>query len=243
MVVDDANAEMELQVGPVDIRAASYEAARLRRVGCQEAGSATEETGDLCGPGGEHRQGEAEEAGTFGDQVGDIVAMVLQIGPDVGGVLHHLDAETLQRLARADARHHQKLRRTKGAGGKDHLAPGVKPRLASAAQEGDAGGAPALEQDAPHLAIGIDGEVRRRRGLQISPGGVVAAAVLLEQLIDADALLDRTVEVVVARKAGLDRGRDESLDRGIAMGEIADMQRPADAVPRRRPRARCPRRA
>ena len=83
----------------------------------------------------------------------------------------------------------------------------------------------------------MDGEIRRGRGLQIGAGGVVAAAVLLEQLKGADALLDRAVEVVVAREAGLDRSRDERLDRGIAVGEVADMQRPADAVPFVGPRA------
>ncbi len=48
-----------------------------------------------AGPCGEHRPGQAEQARPFGAQVGDVVAMVLQVGADVGRVLNDLDSEAL----------------------------------------------------------------------------------------------------------------------------------------------------
>ena len=94
VIVDDADAEVELQVRPVDVGPAPDEAAGLRGVGGEQA--ACRGAGNSRGrpaPRGSIGKREAEQARPLGAEVGDIVAMVLKIGADFWRVVHDLDAE------------------------------------------------------------------------------------------------------------------------------------------------------
>src|SRR5271166_1952089 len=158
--------------------------------------------------------------------------MIVKIRSDLGRIDDDVDSEALEMLSRPDPRDHEELRRSEGAAADDYLTPRVKPLLDSGATNDDADRLSALEQDAPRLGFGKDREVRRGRRLQIRPCGVVSTAILLKHLIGADALLRGAIEIRIAPESRLDCGLDEGFDRRIAVAEIADVKRSADAMPR-----------
>ena len=71
-------------------------------------------------------------------------------------MMHGGDAVLAKRCAVADAGEHQQLRGLECAGGNDHFAPGANLFELLALPVFDADRAPALEQDAGGMAMGLD---------------------------------------------------------------------------------------
>jgi hypothetical protein len=81
--------------------------------------------------------------------------------------------------------------------------------------------APALEHDAGRQRIRLHGKVRPAAGgLEISIGRAAAPPMPREELVVTDALLLRTVEVVVARNAELVGPADDRLDELVRIADI-----------------------
>ena len=168
--------------------------------------------------------------------------MILQVFADAGQRVDDADAEALQQVRRADPRQLQQLRRLERAGAQDHFAARGGLDVAPALTVDDAARAPAVEQHARRVRVGLDVEVRaRRRRTQVRNGGRAAQAAPGGQLVVAGAFLRGAVEVVVARNAELDGGVDERVDQRMPLARC-----PTPTAARRRRgsrsrRARCAR--
>src|SRR5690606_26893043 len=93
-------------------------------------------------------------------------------------------------------------RRADGARGKEHLALRTRRRALAVDRVVDAHGAAPLEDDAQDERAGDDREVLALQGrAQVADGGRAAAVVARRRLVDAGALLHRTVEVRVVGDA------------------------------------------
>ena len=101
-----------------------------------------------------------------------------------------------------DAGQHEQLRRADRARGQDHLGLGAGRLLPAAGAVGHPGGAAALDDQAGDEGVRDDRQVLRPAG-QVGVGGAAPPAVPLSDLVEADAVLLRAVEVVVgaARRA------------------------------------------
>ena len=100
----------------------------------------------------------------------------------------------------------------------------------------DGRGAVAVEPDPVDLAIAADRQVQARahRCRQIGHAGVLPHAGDDIERIDADAVLNRAVEIVDETKAHGHRGVDEGPQGGrhVRRHGLTDGERPAPAVPR-----------
>jgi hypothetical protein len=136
--------------------------------------------------------------------------MVAQVGADARVVRQHVDAHLDQVIGRADAGQHQQLRAVDRAAGHDDLGVGLGRLGLAATQVAHPGGLAALDDDLGDQGAGEHGEVRPGQGgVQVGGGGRAPPAVPLSQLVPADAVLTRSVEVVVGHRPLLLRGRDE----------------------------------
>ena len=159
--------------------------------------------------------------------------VVLQVGADAVERVHHLDAVFAEQRAGADARELQELRRVDRAARQDHLAPGMRGTRRAAQGIVDADRAPALETHPAGQRMDVDAQVwPLARRLEIADRGAAAPAIAAGQLVRAGAFLGRSVEVVVARQAGLDGGLDIGVADLAVVGQVGDAERPADAVQR-----------
>src|SRR5271166_6291559 len=231
VVVDESDAEMELQIRTIDVRPAPDEAAGFRPIGGQHSAAVAQKIWESPASLNQEWNREADQPGSFGAQICSVVAMVLKVVADPRRIADDLDPVTLQLLGRPDPRDHQQLRRAEGAAGHNDLAPRIEQLLRVAAANDHAARPPAFERDAARLSVRKDRQIRQRRGLQIGSCGIVSASILLEQLVGPDALLAHAVEIGVALKSRLNGRLDESVDRRIAVAEIADVKRPGDAMP------------
>ena len=232
MLVDDAGAEMKLQVRPVQRRIAFQESARLGDVGGQQAALALAPGQHLRRHPGDHRQIDAEQPVGPDRDLGAVVDVVLQVGADLGAVADQGDAMLAQMRRRADAGRHQQLRGAERAGCQDHLEPGIERQLAVALAIDHADRPRALEADPPDLGVGDHPYVARPRGRRpdIGGAGIEPLARLLEHLVAPDPFLLGTVEVGIGLVAGLQGGLDEGVGGRIALAQILDAQRAAGAM-------------
>ncbi len=137
------------------------------------------------------------------------------------------DAELAQVRCRADARHHQQLRRLQRAGRYQHFTPHAQVALNVALTKLDSNCTPRFEDDLRRQRVGDDVQIRpcaHRR--QVGAGGAAALAVLLRDLIPADALLRMTREIVIARQTCLLTRFDEECSRWMRRAQIGHIQRP-----------------
>ncbi|MNN65771.1 hypothetical protein D3C81_1812980 [compost metagenome] len=97
------------------------------------------------------------------------------------------------------------MRGLEGPGGEDDFPPGTQGANLTVLQHLDSHGASAFEQDPLHLGPGFDGQVVAHPHIrqQICARRTATFTVLLRDLIDANAFLFFTVEVVVERQTGL----------------------------------------
>ena len=103
-----------------------------------------------------------------------------------------------QRGARPDPGQQQQLRRIDRAAGQDDFAPRLQfHRLAGVVAVGHTYRALTLKQNSTGQRAGDDGQVRARaRRMQIGPGATAPPAILLRQLVEPDAFLFGTIEIV-----------------------------------------------
>ncbi len=195
MLEEHRRCEEQLQVGARQLRAGAHEAACLGDVRAERALLL------------QHVAGDPRNA-LVGAEVGDRSVgverrdgreVVLQTAADVRRVDDDVDAERQQLLSRSDAGQQEQLRGAHRPAAQHDLA-GRAEDLAPAAHIGlDADGAAALDDHACGLGEGADLEVRALQGgREEGRGGAGAHALALGDLVVADALLCRAVEVVVA---------------------------------------------
>ena len=125
----------------------------------------------------------------------------------------------------------QQLRRVERPRRDDDLAAGRSGQCFAARQIFDTGGAPSLEQHAGGERVRHDMQIaapacvfqirRRRRGTHPAPH---------RGLVIARAFLRGAVEIVVARIARFDRGRDKGLGERMLVAHVGHAERPAGAV-------------
>src|SRR5258708_6001862 len=132
----------------------------------------------------------------------------------------------------AGAGQHQGLGGLERAGGKDHF--GARADLPGflALPVFDADRALALEQDTRRLRMGLGAQIRARAqmGMDIAARGAPALAVLLCDLVAAEALLLLGVEIVTDAKLRLACGLQIDFPHRIVGAQSTDMERAALAV-------------
>ena len=165
------------------------------------------------------------------DQV--VADVVLQVVPDRRGRADHVDPKRPETVRVADTRQLQKLRRTYGARGQDHLAARHHPSQPPAAQKLDPHRAAALEQDARRRRVPQQPQVRAAQGRgQIAGRRRGSPSVPHRDLVDADAFLVGPVEVEIARMALCRACRDKGMGQGMrGTGHVADVDRTRPAAP------------
>ena len=132
----------------------------------------------------------------------------------------------------ADPGQHQQLRRLERAGGKDHFPAGANLPGLLALPVLDAHGALAFEQDAGGLGIGLDAQIRARchERMNVAARRAPALAVLLCDLVGAEAFLLLGVEVLADAELSLARGLQVDIPDRIVGSQPRDMERAALAV-------------
>ena len=159
--------------------------------------------------------------------------VVDQVGAYRRHVGDHVDAVLAQVVRRPDAGQHEQLRRPDRARGQDHLGLGPRRLLPARGAEGHPGRAAALDDQAGDEGVGDNRQVLRTAG-QVGVGGAAPLAVPLSDLVEANAVLLRAVEVVVGQRAAPGRRLDEVLRVRRAVPQVLHRQRPARPVVRPR---------
>ena len=138
----------------------------------------------------------------------------------------------LQQRARPDARELQKLRRVDGAARQDHLAPRRRRPARAMLNVVDTRGPPPLEPQARHLRMHLHLQVfPPHRRAQEGARRRHAAAALGGELIEADALLFRAVEIGSEGEARrFARGNEVAAQRMRVVANVGDVQRPAPSA-------------
>ncbi len=138
--------------------------------------------------------------------------VLLQVGTDLGAVDDDIDPEPGERVGRADAGHHQQLRRYERAGREDDLSGAGRSVCRAAVAVLDADGAPVVHQNPGRDGVTPKGQVRpSRRRSEIRPCRAVAPAAPLGRLADRHPFLREAVVVGVQSVAGLLGRPDEHL--------------------------------
>ena len=158
--------------------------------------------------------------------------LILQVLSDAGQMMRGCDAVLAQRGAVADAGKHQELRALKRAGGKDHFAAGANLFCLLALAVFDADRALALEQDAGGLRLGLDPQIRAgcHEGMDVAACRAPALAVVLRDLVGAEAFLLLGVEILADAELRLARGLQVNVTHRIIGAQPGDMERAALAV-------------
>jgi hypothetical protein len=215
MVVDEADDEMQLDVGRGEVGPRLQESAGLRKIG-----------GDHTAPPATVNAERSDEAckapHRIADQIGGRrfigeyeIGMILEVAADRREIMERRDSVRFQRLGVADPGQHQNLRRGECAGRKDHLAQRSEDSLLTFDEDLGADRALALEQDAQssraslHAKIGAPAHV----GMDIGSRGAATLAIDLGDLIEAATLLLGAVEIAIERQLGFaDRVEKQLLE-------------------------------
>jgi len=124
-----------------------------------------------------------------------------------------------------DTGEHEELRTVDCTRRENHFLARVGREPATVVVVLDAGRPGSVEPDAAHLRAGRRRQVRAiEDGFQIGVGGAVARAVLLRDVVLADAGLLAPVEVRVVVVAGFDGRPDERLGEGARRSNVRDVQ-------------------
>ena len=242
MIDQLAHHEVQLQVRDRFIGGAADESPRFGEVGGQHAAAGATPFADALEHVPGTGQGQAEQVGHLrGVDHHHHIRVVVQVGTDTGQVTNHRDAVLAQVIRRPDAREHEQLRGPEGTGTEHDLAPGLEHELlwhtsAALPAQLHTGGAhlaithlgehPGSQAVGEHLQVAA-AQVRGDIGL----GGTEALAVAVGHLIDTDAFLLRTVEIVVDRVAGLATCLQEVRQERVGAAQVHHIERSALAVP------------
>jgi hypothetical protein len=188
---------VNLAVRRIEVIAGAEEAAGLADVGCQRAAPLVLEQRDVL------RCLRGEQRFGVGEVADPDVDVILEVLPD-RQVSPGLDAVGLQFRGHADAGQHQQLRGVVGACRDDHLPVGEYLSGFVVPLVFDPDRPAAVEQDPAGLRVGNDLEVRAIHGrVQVGDSRTAPHPVPLGELVVADAVLLRAVEVVVRLVTGL----------------------------------------
>jgi hypothetical protein len=152
-----------------------------------------------------------------------------QVGAHRRHVGDHVDAVLAQVVGGADAGQHEQLGRAEGARGEDHLGAGPDGLLNAVGAIGHPGRPAALDDQAAGERVGDDLEVGRLGG-QVGVVNALPTAVDLGHLVEADAFLLGSVEVIVRLGAAPDGRHDELLGLRGFMAQVGDLEGAAGAV-------------
>ena len=146
---------------------------------------------------------------------------------------HHLDAEFAQFVAVADAGQHQDLRRLDRAGAHDDLAPSPQDFPPAVLPILGADGLVSLDQYPQHARPALDAEIGSFSEVRMDIGarGAATFAVLLRHLVEAEALLLGSVEILADREAGLACRLQEDPVKQVVGAQSGDVERAGPAVP------------
>ena len=111
-------------------------------------------------------------------------------------------AQLTQAIGLANTRELQQLRRHDGPGAQDHFAPGQHLQRLALVQVANTYRPRPLPHHRCGLSLHLQGEPRRGKPIQISPGGAAALTLMRRQLQIADALVASAVVVGVGGNAG-----------------------------------------
>ena len=125
VVVHHRHAEMQLDVGHVEVGAGFEEAAAFGDVRRHRPAPLAPVLRDALEDSRDAAERQAGEVRRIRGEAEDEIRMILQVLSDAGQMVRGGDAVPGQRGRVADARQHQKLRRLERAGGDDHFAPGA----------------------------------------------------------------------------------------------------------------------
>src|SRR5258706_6008792 len=232
MVVHHRHAEMQLDIGHVEVGAGFEEAAACGDVRRHRPATLAPVLRDPLENSRDAGKRQAGEIWRVRGEAESEVRMLLPVLPDAGQMMRGCDAVLRQRGAVADAGKHQELRALKRAGGKDHFAAGANLPGILALAVFDTDRALALEQDAGGLRLGLDAQIRARchEWMNVAACRAPAFAVLLGDLIGAEAFLLLGVEVFANPELRLARGLQIDLPHRIVGAQAGDMERAALAV-------------
>ena len=149
--------------------------------------------------------------------------------PGTSATVGHLQQREL--VGAPDPRQPEDLRRQVRARRDDDLALGAELEQLAQPRADDADRAGAVEEHAVGVHVGLDREVRAVHDrVQVGDRRAAAPAVARRELVPAEAVLARAVEVLAGRQAARRRGVEEGLRQPGARERVRDAQRPADAV-------------
>ena len=232
VIVGQRHAEMQLDVGHVEVGPGFQEAAAFGKIRGHRPAAFAPVLADRPQQPRQRFQRDAVEVRIVGHVAEHEIGMVLQILSDAGQMMHAVDAVLDQRCAVADAGQHQQLRGLERAGGHDHLAPGAELLQFLALAVFDADRALAFEQDAGGMRAGLDAQIgaAAHMGVDIGARRTPAFAVFLRHLVDAEAFMVVGIEILAQAELRFLRGLQESLLHGISGAQFVDGERAALAV-------------
>ena len=141
------------------------------------------------------------------------------------------DLQQRELVGAPDPRQPEDLRREVRAGRDDDLALGAELEQLAQPRADDADGAGAVEEHPVGVEVGLDGEVRAVHDrVQVGDRGAAAPAVARGELVPAEAVLARAVEVLAGGQPARGRRVEEGLRQPGARERVRDAQRPADGV-------------
>src|SRR6266403_71597 len=232
VIVQHRHAEMQLDIGHVEVGASFEEAPAFGDVRGHRSATLAPVLRNSLENSRDAGKRQAGEIRRVRGEAEYKVRMILQVLSDAGQMMRGCDAVLRQRGVVADAGKHQQLRALKRAGGKDHFAAGADLPDILALAVLDADRALALEQDAGGLRLGLDAQIRARchEWMDVAACRAPALAVVLGDLVGAEAFLLLGVEVFANPELRLARGLQIDLPHRIVGAQPGDMERAALAV-------------
>ena len=234
MVLEHGGDEVELHVGQLDIGQGPCKPARFGERRGQPARTRLAPFEQRLEPAPLPPQRHVVEQAAAGLIPRDIVDMVLEVAADGGPIDDDGHAHRAEMFGRTDPRQHQQLRGVERPRREHDRAAGPdRARLAPTLADYHAHRAPLLDQDALDQSAGLDVQpTLGDGGLDIGACRRPAFAALLRGLVKPHTLEMRAVEVGIARQLERGGGFDEFQAPLMRPALVADVERPAAAVPR-----------
>ncbi len=229
MIVDHRHAEMQLDIRHIEIGPGFEEAAAfgdVRRHRAPPLPAVLADPLEDAPDAAERQPGEVRIVGRVAEHE---VRMILQIPADARQVMAHGNAVPRQRRAVADPRQHQQLRGLERAEAEDHLAPGTHLADLASAPIRHADRASAIKEQARGMGRGLDLQILAavHERMNVAARCAPALAVLLGDLIDAEAFLLLAVEIVADPELGFARRLQINVPHRIVGAQSGDAERTA----------------
>ena len=230
MVADDGEQKVQLKVGAIHRGVAFEEGSSFRERRGHHARAVFLPAGNFAHHAHAGTWANAKVVGVFAFKGVNKVQMVLQVLPNTGQGVHHLNAVVGDVFGAAHTRQLQQLWRAKSPRGHNHFALSSGNMLLAAEVISQARGALAFKQNFGRPAVGDDREVGplAHDGVQISCSSraaltIACAVVKLGDLVKACTLVIAGVEVFAQWNALMLSGLNEGVADGARRFLIRDM--------------------